>query len=172
MDDNGIGVMSNDKIGDYDTIYAVQITGDNASVINSRIGAIEAPYGYALVISGKNYLIHDNYLAAGENGSYACAVDVESNSDGSIKDNEIYVVGESAYGIYTADWAGDVKANIAYNKIDAYGTNVFGMSLSGSETVVADNIINAYGNFTTGIASAADMIFITEWVLKPSVYIL
>ncbi len=161
LDDNGIGVMSNDKIGDYDTIYAVQITGDNASVINSRIGAIEAPYGYALVISGKNYLIHDNYLAAGENGSYACAVDVESNSDGSIKDNEIYVVGESAYGIYTADWAGDVKANIAYNKIDAYGTNVFGMSLSGSETVVADNIINAYGNFTTGIASAADMIFIT-----------
>ena len=162
LDDNGIGVMSNDKIGDYDTIYAVQITGDNASVINSRIGAIEAPYGYALVISGKNYSIHDNYLAAGENGSYACAVDVESNSDGSIKDNKIYVVGESAYGIYTADWAGDVKANITCNEISAYGTNVFGMSLSGSETVVADNIINAYGNFTTGIASAADMIFITD----------
>ena len=162
LDNNTVSVTSNDKIGDYDTIYAVHITGDNASVIHGRIGAIYAPYGYALVISGKNYLIHDNYLVAGDNGSYACGIDVESNSDGFIKNNEIFVMGESAYAIYTADWAGDVKANITGNRFEAYGTNVFGMSLTGSEVIVDNNAIFAIGNFTTGIASAADMIFITN----------
>ena len=162
LDNNTVSVTSNDKIGDYDTIYAVHITGDNASVINSRMRAIYAPYGYALVISGKNYLIQDNHIVVADNGSYACGIDVESNSDGFINNNEFIVMGESAYGIYTADWAGDVKANITENRIEVYGTNVFGMSLTGSEVIVDNNIIFAVGNFTTGIASAADMIFITN----------
>jgi hypothetical protein len=160
LDDNAIVVMSNDKIGDYDSIYALHVIGDNASIVYSRIGAIEAPYGYALVITGENFTIEDNYLVAGENGTYACAVDVESNSNGVIQNNEIIVIGESAYGIYTANWAGDVKANISDNIIYSTGNTVFGMSLSGSEASVENNTIIANGNYTAGVASVIDNITI------------
>jgi Zn/Cd-binding protein ZinT len=162
LDDNTIAVMSNDKIGDYDSIYAVHVIGDNASIVYSRIAAAEAPYGYALVITGENFKIDDNYLAAGENSTYACGIDVESNSNGNITDNEIVVIGESAYGIYTANWAGDVKANITNNIINATGNTVFGMSLSGSEALVEANSILTQGNYTTGVASAVDNIAIND----------
>ena len=163
FDDNTIHVISNDQISDYDTLYALHITGDNATIINfNRIGVIEAPYGYALVIAGKDFYINDNNFGAGENGTYACGIDVESNSNGIIDGNRIMVIGVSAYGIYTADWAGDVKADITNNIINASGNTVFGMSLSGTESLVDNNNITANGNFTTGIASKVANIIIND----------
>ena len=160
--DNYIVVKSNGNIGEYDTIYAVHVTGDDALVVRNSMGVGEAPYGYGLVIAGEDFIIADNLIAAAQNGTYACGIDVESNSNGAIDSNVIFAYGESAYGIYTADWAGDVKVNITNNEIVTNGTNVFGMSLSGSEATVDNNIIYAFGNFTTGIASTIDMIFITD----------
>lgn len=160
LDDNAIGVVSNDKIGDYDTIYALHVIGDDASIVYNRISAVYAPYGYAAVITGKDFRIHENIIAVGENGSYACGINVESNSNGVIDSNKIVAVGISAYGIYTANWAGDVKANITNNNITASGNSVFGMSLSGSESLVEGSIIITDGNFTTGIASVVSDILI------------
>ena len=162
LDDNTIGVVSNDQISQYDTIYAAQITGDNVTLIYNRISAIEAPYGYALVITGENFNITENYFAAGENGTYACGIDVESNSNGVINQNSILTIGDSSYGIYTANWAGDVKANITNNVISSQGNSVFALSLSGSEVLVENNTIVAEGNFTTAIASKVDEITINN----------
>ena len=162
LTNNTIIVMSNGNIGEYDTIYAVHITGDDAMVDPNIIAVGEAPYGYALVIAGEDFDISNNVIVAAQNGTYACGIDVESNSNGVIDSNFIVAFGESAYGIYTADWAGDVKANITNNDIITNGTNVFGMSLSGSEGIVDNNTIYALGNFTTGIASTVGMISITN----------
>ena len=158
---NTVTVISNNKIGDYGTIYAVHITGDNASLFNNEICAINAPYGYAIVIAGKDFFIHNNYFAA-ENGTYGCAIDVESNSNGVFNENEINVIGDSAYGIYAANWGGDVKANITNNIINLNGNTLFGMSLSGSNFLVENNSVFANGNYTTGIASVVDNIIINN----------
>uniref|UniRef100_UPI00388D2F78 hypothetical protein n=1 Tax=Methanobrevibacter sp. TaxID=66852 RepID=UPI00388D2F78 len=160
--DNYIVVKSNGNIDQYDTIYAVHVTGDDALFVRNTIGVGEAPYGYGLVIAGEDFTIGNNLIIAGQYGTYACGIDVESNSNGAIDSNFIVAYGESVYGIYTADWAGDVKTNITNNEIVTNGTNVFGMSLSGSEATVDNNTIFADGNFTTGIASTVDMIFITN----------
>ena len=162
LSDNIIGVKSNGEKNDYDTIYAVQITGDNAKININYIGAVEAPYGYGLVISGKNFLVDNNLIYAGENMSYACGIDVESNSNGKIENNMIMTSGISSYGIYTANWAGDVKANILNNEIYSSGNSVFGMSLSGSQASVENNEITTEGNFTTGIASVIGKITIDK----------
>ena len=153
LDNNTIGITSNDKVATYDTIYAVSVTGDNASVTDNEITVSEAPYGYALVIAGEDFVIDGNKLTAGENESYACGIEVDGNSNGIINDNEINVKGDSVYGIYTANWAGDVKADITNNNIETDGITSFGMSLSASEALVENNTISSNGNFTTGIAS-------------------
>ena len=163
LENNTIGIKSNGQISTYDTIYAVNIKGDNATLTDNAIGAIEAPYGYALVLSGENFNITDNYIMAGENGTYACALEVDGASSGIISDNLIYAVAnDSAYGIYTADWAGDVKANITNNFVHAGANSPFALSLTGSETLVQNNTISSVGNFTTGIASAVGNITINN----------
>ena len=163
LENNGIGVKSNGQTSTYDSIYAVNIKGDNATITGNSLGVVGAPYGYALVLSGENFNIADNYIMAGENGTYACALEVDGASSGIISDNLIYAVAnDSAYGIYTADWAGDVKANITNNFVHAGANSPFALSLTGSETLVQNNTISSVGNFTTGIASAVGNITINN----------
>ena len=163
LENNTIGIKSNGQISTYDTIYAVNIKGDNATLTDNAIGAIEAPYGYALVLSGENFNITDNYIIAGENGTYACALEVDGASSGIIDSNIIHTVANaSAYGIYTANWAGDVKVNITNNYISANANSPFALSLTGSEVLVENNAISSMGNYTTGIASAVGNITINN----------
>ena len=163
LENNTIGIKSNGQISTYDTIYAVNIKGDNATLTDNAIGAIEAPYGYALVLSGENFNITDNYIIAGENGTYACALEVDGASSGIIDSNIIHTVANaSAYGIYTANWAGDVKVNITNNYIGANANSPFALSLTGSEVLVENNTISSMGNYTTGIASAVGNITINN----------
>ena len=163
LENNTIGIKSNGQISTYDTIYAVNIKGDNATLTDNAIGAIEAPYGYALVITGENFNINNNILAALENATYACAVEVDGVSSGIIDSNIIHTVANaSAYGIYTANWAGDVKVNITNNYISANANSPFALSLTGSEVLVENNTILSLGNYTTGIASAVGNITINN----------
>ena len=152
---NTIAVKSNDQISTYDTIYAADIKGDNVGLFGNRIGVLEAPYGYGVVISGENFEIAENEIYIGQNGTYACAIEVDGTSNGIIGTNLIYAIAnDSAYGIYTANWAGDVIADITDNFIYADANSPFGMSLSGSESYVENNNVLAVGNYTTGIVSA------------------
>ncbi|MBQ9026512.1 MAG: hypothetical protein IJ104_09090, partial [Methanobrevibacter sp.] len=161
LDGNEITVDSNGYLGGYDTLYAVNIIGDNATVSDNIIAVSDAPYGYGIVITGEDFEIDGNAIIA-DNDRYSCAIDVESNSNGNITDNIIAVNGTSAYGIYTANWAGDVKTNITDNVIAAEGNTVFGMSLSGSEALVENNAIEMNGNYTTGIASKIDNVTVNN----------
>ena len=160
LEDNNISVVSNDQTSTYDTVYGVHITGDNATLMDNNIEVYGAPYGYGLVVAGKDFSIGGNNITVASDKDYACGIDIESNSNGLISGNNIEVDAVSSYGIYTANWGGDVQTEIFGNDITASGNSVFGLSLSGSEADVENNNITTTGNFTTGIASAVDNITI------------
>ena len=162
LEDNNILISSNDQTSPYDTVYGVHITGENATIINNEIELTDAPYGYGIVVAGKDFTIGDNNITVGQDKDYACAIDIESNSNGNITDNNINVAGVSSYGIYTANWGGDVQTDIVGNNINASGNSVFGLSLSGSEAIVENNNITTTGNFTTGVACDVDIISIAN----------
>ena len=166
---NTIAVKSNDQISTYDTIYAVDIKGDNVGLSRNKIGVLEAPYGYGVVISGENFEIAENEIYVGQNGTYACAVEVDGTSNGLIDTNLIYAIAnDSAYGIYAANWAGDVVTDIENNYVFADANSPFGMSLSGSEAYVENNNVLAVGNYTTGIVSAVSNITINNNTINAS----
>jgi len=163
---NHIAVISNNQTGTYDSIYAVNIKGNNATLIGNEIGAVEAPYGYAILISGVNFNIYNNTIFAGENGTYACGIEVDGPSNGIIESNNIYALAnESAYGIYTNGWTGDVRTEIINNYVYVNSSSPFAMSLSGSESLVESNNITANGNYTTGIASTVDDMIIANNII-------
>ena len=78
LDRNTIYVESNDKIGEYDTIYALHVYGNGAQVNNNQIKVVEAPYNYGLVIDSKDFYIFNNTIYSGGNVDYACGMDVEA----------------------------------------------------------------------------------------------
>ena len=163
---NHIAVISNNQTGTYDSIYAVNIKGNNATLIGNEIGAVEAPYGYAILISGVNFNIYNNTIFAGENGTYARGIEVDGPSNGIIESNNIYALAnESAYGIYTNGWTGDVRTEIINNYVYVNSSSPFAMSLSGSESLVESNNITANGNYTTGIASTVDDMIIANNII-------
>ena len=166
LEGNEIIVECLNQTGDYPTVYAVQSTGDNASFYSNIINVTTAPYGYGLVLSGNDFIISGNTFEV--NGTdYACGIDIESNSKGQIiENNTVTAEGKSAYGIYTANWAGDVKVNITDNHIVADGYAPFALSLSGSEISVSNNTISAFGNYTTGVATSVDDILIGNNIIE------
>ena len=93
---------------------------------------------------------------------YACGIEVDGLSTGVIELNMVATAAVSSYGIYTANWAGDVIAEMDMNFILGAGDAVFGMSLSGSESLVETSAIVLFGNYTTGIASTMNNINITS----------
>ena len=160
---NHIAVISNNQTGTYDSIYAVNIKGNNATLIGNEIGAVEAPYGYAILISGVNFNIYNNTIFAGENGTYACGIEVDGPSNGIIESNNIYAIAnDSAYGVYTSSWTGDVRTEIISNYVNVSSNSPFAMSLTGSESFVENNNITANGNYTTGIASTVEDMIIAD----------
>ncbi len=167
LNDNVMSIESyGDAISEYDSIYALHVLGDNATINKSEIFLSNAPYGYGIVISGENFNIGELNTIEIYNGTYSCGIEVDGPSNGVIEKNTIEAMGESAYGIYTASWAGDVVANITENVIRAEGITAFGMSLSGSEAIVNLNeIIMNDGNYTTGIASAVGDITIDDNII-------
>ncbi|MEE1157159.1 MAG: hypothetical protein U0K80_07065, partial [Methanobrevibacter sp.] len=163
---NTIELITEASVGSYPTVYVIDISkSDNVVFDSNNVTAksyVNSSYLYSLLIQGNNFNVSGNEFDTFSDTNYVCGIDVESNSNGIIDGNRIEVTGVSAYGIYTADWAGDVKADITNNNIDASGNTIFGMSLTGSESLVDNNNIAANGNFTTGIASKVGNIAINN----------
>lgn len=102
-------------------------------------------------------------LALKDLTSYACAIEVDGYSKGTVGFNLIATAAAvSSYGIYTASWEDDVKLKSVLNLILGYANSAFGMSLSGSRALVEYSLIFVGGNFTTGIASAVSNININH----------
>ena len=152
---NKINLKASDKIGQYDTIYVVDIKDSNNTIVEGN--AIEAfghSYIYGIIISGQNFNVTCNDVLVNSDEYYANGIDVEGPAAGVVKENNFTVLAPTAaYGIYSAMSNGDVNASYTENVIEGDAYAVYGMELAGNLEFVVDNEFYLTGNYTTGIAS-------------------
>lgn len=161
---NSVDVAYGDIIGIYDTIYAVDFKdSNNASVKNNNITASGHTYVYAILLSGDNFTVEENLIAAVSDNYYANGIDIEGPASGVISDNVISADGvESAYAVYSNMNGQSVSTNYTDNIIMANAYNAFGMSLGDVESVIDHNIISLKGNYTTGIAYYGSKLLVND----------
>ena len=154
LDNNTIGVQYNDVVGDYDTIYAIDIKNSpNAHVADNEINAIGHSYIYGLYIEADDALVDNNKFTIQSDENYANAIEVEASEGIVISNNDIEVTAPSfAYPIYSGMNGGVLEAEYVNNTIAATADIVYGMELSGTLENVINNEITVNGNKTTGLA--------------------
>ena len=89
---------------------------------------------------------------------------IYDNSNGILKDNEVFVESPVvAYGIYSSNW-GDKANNITYNNNNVVGNSsyIYGIYVSGNNETLIGNEITLVGNFTTGVASSASTVTLNK----------
>ena len=152
FDGNNVNVTFGDSVGSYDTIYAVDVSGDNAVITNNNINANGNSYIYGIILSGDDFIVRANNIVS--NGTYyADGIDIEGPASGVVEDNVIDVKAPTtAYGIYSGMNGQNVSANYTGNTITGEAYNIFGMSIGDVEAVMAENELTLKGNYTTGIA--------------------
>ena len=151
---NDIGVTASDVIGDYDTIYVVDIKNSkDVEFSENALSGIGNTYIYGLYVEAEDLLV-DNNIFIMTSDYYANAIEVEASLNAIVSENEILVVADTlAYPIYSGMNGGDLEVDYIANNIVAQADIVYGMELSGSKESVIGNTINLTGNKTTGIAS-------------------
>ena len=154
LNNNTIDVQYNDVVGDYDTIYAIDIKNSpNAHVADNEINAIGHSYIYGLYIEADDGLVDNNKFTIQSDENYANAIEVEASEGIVISNNDIEVTAPSfAYPIYSGMNGGDLEAEYVNNTIVATADIVYGMELSGTLENVINNEITVNGNKTTGLA--------------------
>ena len=162
---NNIAIEYNNASGAHDTIYALYIGGgDNAVVENNNISIKGHTYVYGITIDGKNFTIASNAFYSDSDNNYADGIQIYDNSNGIIKDNEVFVESPVvAYGIYSSNW-GDKVNNIIYegNNVAGNSTYIYGIYVSGNNETLTGNEITLVGNFTTGVASSAANVILNK----------
>lgn len=163
---NNIAIEYNNASGAYDTIHALYIGGggDNAVVENNNISIKGHTYVYGITIDGKNFTIASNAFYSDSDNNYADGIQIYDNSNGIIKDNEVFVESPVvAYGIYSSNW-GDKANNIIYegNNVAGNSTYIYGIYVSGNNETLTGNEITLIGNFTTGVASSAANVILNK----------
>ena len=150
---NKVNVTYGDVVGSYDTIYAVDVKGDNAIVSDNEINAKGHTYIYGLIISGENFTVEANNITAESDNYYANGIDIEGPATGVVKDNGIIAKGaQLAYPVYSGMNGQNVSVNYTGNDIVGEAYLVIGMSLGDVESNIVDSGITVNGNYTTGIA--------------------
>ena len=98
---NTVILNATDIMGDYDTIYAVDIKDcSNATVADNEITANGHSYIYGLLISGDNFNIANNNISSISDTYYANGIDIEGPASGDVKENIVNVIAPtSTYGI-------------------------------------------------------------------------
>lgn len=162
---NNIAIEYNNASGAYDTIHALYIGGgDNAVVENNNISIKGHTFVYGITIDGKNFTIASNAFYSDSDNNYADGIQIYDNSNGIIKDNEVFVESPVvAYGIYSSNW-GDKANNIIYegNNVAGNSTYIYGIYVSGNNETLTGNEITLVGNFTTGVASSAANVILNK----------
>lgn len=162
---NNIAIEYNNVSGAYDTIHALYIGGgDNAIIENNNISTKGHTYVYGITIDGKNFTIASNAFYSVSDNNYADGIQIYDNSNGIVKDNEVFVESPVvAYGIYSSNW-GDKANNILYEGNDVVGnsTYIYGIYVSGNNETLIGNEITLVGNFTTGVASSASNVILNK----------
>lgn len=162
---NNIAIEYNNASGADDTIHALYIGGgDNAVVENNNISIKGHTYVYGITIDGKNFTIASNAFYSDSDNNYADGIQIYDNSNGIIKDNEVFVESPVvAYGIYSSNW-GSKANNIIYegNNVAGNSTYIYGIYVSGNNETLTCNEITLVGNFTTGVASSAANVILNK----------
>lgn len=164
FEDNVVDVTYGAIVGAYDTIYVVDfVNANNASIKNNDINASGHTYIYGIRISGDDFTIQNNTIAAVSDNYYANGIDIEGPAGGEILGNTISATAvESAYAIYSGMNGGNVSTCYSDNIIVADAYNAFGMSLGDVESIIELNTINLVGNYTTGIAYAGSKLLVND----------
>ena len=162
FDGNNVTIYCSNSSGDWDTIYAVDFSGSDESIItNNKIIAHGNTYIYGIILSGDDFIIRSNDIKS-IGVYYANGIDIEGPATGVVEDNVINVkANTSAYGIYSGMNGQNVSANYTGNNITGDAYNVFGFSLGDVESNVKDNYINLNGNYTTGLAARTGVLDVT-----------
>ena len=160
IDSNNILVEYNNASGAYDTIYALDIIGNNANIKNNNITTNGHTYTYGINIVGEDIAVDSNIINSISDNNYANAIQIQKGSNGVVNNNEILVISPVvAYGIYSSDYSSRTN-NITYNNNVVAGNSsyVYGIYVSGHDETLVNNNISLTGNFTTGVASSADIL--------------
>ncbi|MBQ2613081.1 MAG: hypothetical protein IJG19_04295 [Methanobrevibacter sp.] len=154
LSNNTIDVQANGIVGNYDTIYAIDIQDSpNANVVDNEINAEGHSYIYGLYIEADDAVVDNNKFTIQSDENYANAIEVEASEGIVISNNDIEVTAPSfAYPIYSGMNGGVLEAEYVNNTIAATADIVYGMELSGTLENVINNEITVNGNKTTGLA--------------------
>ncbi len=151
---NNIVLNYDGVVGDYDTIYAVDIKSDNSSIKSNKINANGHSYIYGLLISGENFTVENNTMNVMSDDFYANGIDIEGPASGVVKDNIIATNAKGVvYPIYSAMSNGNITADYVNNNIIAYAQTAYAMELAGLKENVEGNTILIGSNTTIGIYS-------------------
>ena len=157
---NNIAIEYNNASGADDTIHALYIGGDNAVVENNNISIKGHTYVYGITIDGKNFTIASNAFYSDSDNNYADGIQIYDNSNGIIKDNEVFVESPVvAYGIYSSNW-GSKANNIIYegNNVAGNSTYIYGVASSAANVILNKNDIVTSGNNIGNASNCGDSI--------------
>ena len=151
---NNIELEATYVVGDYDTIYVIDITGsDNVTIISNNINASGHDYIYGLYIESDDSLVDGNNFTIVSDTNYANAIEIEASEGTVISNNNIDVTSPNvAYPVYSGMNGGDLKVDYIGNKISGVSDIVYGMELCGSLERVINSSIVVTGNKTTALA--------------------
>ena len=163
FDSNFIFVNYFGTSGASDSLYALDVVdSDNAIIKNNNVTITGNNYTYAFNIAGKNITIDSNVIEVSSENNYANGIQLQKGSTAIIKGNEIKFNSPIvAYGIYSSDYSNRVN-NVSYvnNSIKGNSSYVYGIYASGYNEKLLNNNVSLTGNFTTGVASSANILTI------------
>ncbi|MBR0371336.1 MAG: right-handed parallel beta-helix repeat-containing protein [Methanobrevibacter sp.] len=152
--DNIITVVYNDVVGNYDTLYAVDIKNcENVEFLDNTINGLGHSYIYGLYVESDNLIVDGNIFSIISDIEYANGIEVEASTDAVISNNTFEIAAPKfAYAIYTGMNGGDLEVDYIGNDIEAIADIVYGMELCGNLENVYNNTITVEGNKTTALA--------------------
>ncbi|WP_405297904.1 hypothetical protein [Methanobrevibacter sp.] len=156
FENNTVNVTYGDIVGYYDTIRAIDINSNNASVKDNKIAAKGNSYIYALKLTGKDFEITNNDITATSN-YYANGINIEGMSTGEINKNNITATApNSAYPIYAGMSGQPLEMNVSDCNVIGEAYFVVGVEASGLKVKVENCNITVKGNHTMGIGAYVD----------------
>ena len=168
LTNNDILVIYNGVVGEYDTIYMVDIKGGkNVKVSQNNLTGNGHSYIYGLYVEAENLSVDNNNFAITSDNNYANGIEIEASKNATISNNLIDILSPAlAYPVYSGMNGGDLVVNYINNTIVATSDVVYGMELAGTEEVVIGNTITVNGNRTTGIAAKAKDLYVANNTIK------
>ena len=138
---NTVSTSYSNVEGAYDTIYVIHATAsNNTSILDNKIKLDGNNYAYAVVSDGKNIIISNNEINVTSADCYACAININSDSTGVIKDNNITAISvQVSYPVYIDDWfsANPSEVNVTGNSIYGNSTNVYAVYIQANKSSIA-----------------------------------